>query len=276
MGLGQKCPSPFAQNRGSPDNQVHGTSWQLCEYFKSSTIAIETARADPAHYRCHEAENSCAPHAVSNNPTSARRLPRSRTASFDVVAQGELKDAGHPAGALAADAAPCAQWAAGELLVGGEGESGVEEAVHHFGYDAGGDFRVEGGEGEVGGGEEEGEGGGDVVGAVGEDEDAGVEKAEGKAEEVGVKQGRVRVMGWEEEEERNRTGAHSFPFLAAHSVNDFAAAPPDLDLPHHSAWFALVVAASVQTALWSSVGQGFAGQGLRTCGKRDACASMLL
>ncbi|KAK7033299.1 hypothetical protein R3P38DRAFT_3352470 [Favolaschia claudopus] len=63
-----------------------------------------------------------------------------------------------------------------------------------------------GGEGEVGGGEEEGEGGGDIVGAVGEDEDAGVEKAEGKAEEVWVKQGRVRVMGWEEEEEeRDRT-----------------------------------------------------------------------
>ncbi|KAK7034452.1 hypothetical protein R3P38DRAFT_3497028 [Favolaschia claudopus] len=61
------------------------------------------------------------------------------------------------------------------------------------GNDAGGDFGVEGGEGEVGGGEEEGEGGGEVAGAVGEDEGAGVEEAEGKAEggggEVGEGEG---------------------------------------------------------------------------------------
>ncbi|KAK6995844.1 hypothetical protein R3P38DRAFT_3288273 [Favolaschia claudopus] len=143
--------------------------YRNCPKQSSASLGVS---ADPARYRCLEEE-----------PRERAPALRSRTASL--TSSRRVNSRMRAAGA----AAPCA---AGELLVGGEGEGGVEEAGHRFGYDAGGDFGIEGGEGGVlGGGEEEGEGGGEVVGAVGADEGA----CRGSPREVGVKQGRVRVMG---------------------------------------------------------------------------------
>ncbi|KAK6977390.1 hypothetical protein R3P38DRAFT_3377582 [Favolaschia claudopus] len=178
----------------------------LCEHMESLAVAIESAyekpfgplkvSADPARYRLPEAE-----------PRERAPALRSRTASLTSSRRVNSR-------MRAAGAAACAPCAAGELLVGGEGEGGVEEAVHCFGYDAGGDFGIEDGEGGVGGGEE-GEGGGEVVGTVGADEDAGAEEAEGGGGEAGHGEG-----------------------------------TPAFDLPHYSLRFVLVVAALVQAASW--------------------------
>ncbi|KAK7007910.1 hypothetical protein R3P38DRAFT_3592943 [Favolaschia claudopus] len=194
----------------------------------SLAVAIESAyeqpfgslkvSADPARYRFPEAE-----------PRERAPALRSRTASLTSSRRVNSR-------MRAAGAAVCAPCTAGELLVGGEGEAGVEEAVHRFGYDAGGDFGIEGGEGGVGGGEEEGEGGGEVEGAVGADEDAGVEEAEGGGGEAG--QGRGEGYG-----RRRRRGIIRCAFLSilpAHSADDFAAAPrPSTYLTIHrgSCWW---------------------------------------
>ncbi|KAJ7479947.1 hypothetical protein B0H11DRAFT_2422370 [Mycena galericulata] len=87
--------------------------------------------------------NSGVSHPAPKRPTSARRLLRLRTGSATSGAEGERADA---LGAFAEGAAA--------------GAPRGEEAVRHFEDDAGGDFRVEGEEGDEGGGEEQGEGDG--------------------------------------------------------------------------------------------------------------------
>lgn len=109
---------------------------------------------------------------------------------FDVFLEGELEDAGGTAGTLATAAATSAPLAGSDALVLLKGEEGVEEAVEHLVCDAGLDFVVEGGEGEVEGGLEDGKGGGEVVGAVGKDEGAAVDVAEGEVEGGGGERGR--------------------------------------------------------------------------------------
>ena len=51
---------------------------------------------------------------------------------LDVIEHGKLEDSGGTAGALATAAASCAPFTAGDGLVLGELEEGVEEPIHHF------------------------------------------------------------------------------------------------------------------------------------------------
>ena len=116
-------------------------------------------------------------------PTSARAALE--VVVGNVVGEGEFEDARDSADTLAAATATNAPLGVGDALVFVKLEKGVVEAVEHLVDDAGLGLVVEMGEREIFGGAEDGKGGVEVVCAMGKDEGARVDVAEGKVEERG-------------------------------------------------------------------------------------------